>query len=98
MKRKRAARVVTILTLITAIITIISAAYEYMLPVFLSFVLHYDAREASSIGIIGGADGPTAIFLTGRPPVRVITAVFALITAAGIICRHLLLKGENHNR
>ena len=25
-------------------------------------------KEAVSIGIIGGADGPTAIFLTGRFP------------------------------
>ena len=25
-------------------------------------------KEAYSIGIIGGADGPTAIFLTGRFP------------------------------
>jgi Na+-transporting methylmalonyl-CoA/oxaloacetate decarboxylase beta subunit len=93
LKRKRAARVVTILTVITAVTTIISAAYEYLLPVFLSLVLHFDAREASSIGIIGGADGPTAIYLTGQPPARVITAVFALLTATGILCRRLLLKG-----
>lgn len=26
----------------------------------------FDAQEASSIGIIGGADGPTALFLTGK--------------------------------
>ena len=25
-------------------------------------------KEAASIGIIGGADGPTAIFVTGRFP------------------------------
>jgi len=93
LKRKRAARAVTILTVITAVITIISAAYEYLLPVFLSFALHFDAREASSIGIIGGADGPTAIYLTGQPPMRVITAVFASLTVAGILCRQLLLKG-----
>jgi len=98
LKRKRAARVATILTVITAVITVVSAAYEILLPGFLSVVLHFDAREASSISIIGGADGPTAIYLTGRPPVRVITAVFALLTAAGILCRHLLLKGENHSR
>ena len=90
MKRKRAARVVTILTVITAVITIIGAAYEYLLPGFLSFVLHFNAKEASSIGIIGGADRPTAIFLTDWPPVRVITAVFALLTAVGILCRFLL--------
>ena len=26
-------------------------------------------REASSIGIIGGADGPTAIFIAGKTPI-----------------------------
>ena len=29
-------------------------------------ILGFDAAEAASIGIIGGADGPTAIFLTSR--------------------------------
>jgi oxaloacetate decarboxylase beta subunit/glutaconyl-CoA decarboxylase len=27
-------------------------------------LLGFDIREAASIGIIGGADGPTAIYLT----------------------------------
>ena len=97
LKRKRIARVVTILTVITAVITIVSAAYEFLLPMFLSFALHFDAREASSIGIIGGADGPTAIYITGHPPMRVITAVFASLTAAGILYRRFLLKGGNQN-
>ena len=28
--------------------------------------IHFDLLEAASIGIIGGADGPTSIFLTSR--------------------------------
>lgn len=92
MKRKRTARIVTILTVITAVITIISAAYEYLLPVFLSFALHFDAREASSIGIIGGADGPTAIYITGQTPTYLITVIFASLTIAGIVYRRFLLK------
>ncbi len=41
------------------------------LGIFFTFIVSYnwlgfDAREASSIGIIGGADGPTAIWLTGK--------------------------------
>ncbi|MDR0381380.1 MAG: sodium ion-translocating decarboxylase subunit beta [Oscillospiraceae bacterium] len=32
----------------------------------LSFLLGFTPQEAASIGIIGGADGPTAIFLTSR--------------------------------
>ena len=38
--------------------------------VFLAFFgavfLHFDGNQAASIGIIGGADGPTAIFLTSK--------------------------------
>ena len=94
MKRKRAARAVAILTVITAVITIVSAAYEFLLPMFLSFALHFDAREASSIGIIGGADGPTAIYITGHPPMRIITIVFASLTAAGVLYRKHILKGS----
>ncbi len=40
------------------------------LGIFVAFIgallLGFDAKEASSIGIIGGADGPTAIFLTSK--------------------------------
>ena len=40
------------------------------LGIFLAFfgarLLGFDAAEAASIGIIGGADGPTAIFLTSK--------------------------------
>ena len=40
------------------------------LGVFLAFlaakILGFDAKEAASIGIIGGADGPTAIFVTTK--------------------------------
>ena len=47
---------------------IIGAAAQ--LGVFLTFIgalyLGFDFKEASSIGIIGGADGPTAIFLSSK--------------------------------
>ena len=43
-------------------------------------------NEAASIGIIGGADGPTAVFVTG--PNRIgyqPTTMYALLTAMGLI-------------
>ncbi|GEM_PF-8230 len=36
-----------------------------VLSQFVPFI-HFDLKDAASIGIIGGADGPTAIFLTSR--------------------------------
>ena len=37
----------------------------------------------NSIGVIGGADGPTAVFVTGDPVATVIV-LLAVIVAAGI--------------
>ena len=42
---------------------------------------------AHSIGIIGGADGPTAIFVTGRFPFEIV-----LLMAAGLIILIWLLR------
>ena len=43
-------------------------------------------NEAMSIGIIGGADGPTAVFVTGRFPWELL-----LLAAVGIgICIYLI--------
>lgn len=58
--------------------------------------------EASSIGIIGGADGPTAIFITSIPtqwwmqPV-VIAGLFAALAAA-CLAVWLLLRRRNDGR
>ena len=42
-----------------------------------------------SVGIIGGADGPTAIFVSGPSLWWVIPAAAAVILAAVLIYRHL---------
>jgi len=46
---------------------------------FMSLLLGFDFKEAASIGIIGGADGPTTIYLTNRlaPHLIGVTAVAA---------------------
>lgn len=38
--------------------------------------------EAQSIGIIGGADGPTVIFVTGRFPWEIVLLAAVLVVAA----------------
>ena len=40
------------------------------------------SKEASSIGIIGGADGPTAVFVTAKPNFPIMIPVIA---AAAIV-------------
>ncbi len=51
------------------------------------FFLSIKLQDSASIGIIGGADGPTAIFVTGDPlrlPGWLITAILVTVSAAGL--------------
>jgi len=43
-----------------------AAQFGIFIPFILATYLGFDLKQAASIGIIGGADGPTAIFLTSR--------------------------------
>ncbi len=44
----------------------------------------YNANEQAAIGIIGGADGPTAIFVSGEFPWLFVGATVLLIAAVVI--------------
>jgi len=45
-------------------------------------------NEALSIGIIGGADGPTAVLVTGRFPWEIILLCAACIVAVIFCLKH----------
>lgn len=47
--------------------------------------LGLEVHGAGSVGVIGGADGPTAIFLTSSPGIDWDGAFFLLLLAVGII-------------
>ncbi len=53
-------------TKVILIITALLAAFTGIWLVITKLVLHMDLRQASSIGIIGGADGPTSIFISSK--------------------------------
>lgn len=40
-------------------------------------------KEAASIGIIGGADGPTAVFVSGNPAWLIAAIVSVVVVIAG---------------
>jgi Na+-transporting methylmalonyl-CoA/oxaloacetate decarboxylase beta subunit len=40
---------------------------------------------AASVGIIGGADGPTAIFVTGHPLWMIVLAVVAVVVVGLVL-------------
>ena len=45
--------------------------------------------QASSIGIIGGADGPTAVFITSRFPVMTVLLFAAVCAAAALLALYI---------
>jgi len=86
LKKVKLKKIVTILTIISMIITLISAIFNFVIPVYLSYKLNINAGEVHSIGIIGGADGPTSIYVTSSyTDTYLITVIFTVISVAGIV-------------
>lgn len=77
-------KIVTIMTIITSLITILSALYIYLLPKYIINKFDLNMGKAASIGIIGGADGPTSIFVTGNHFTSATTIIFFIISIIGI--------------
>ncbi len=84
MKNERTNKIIITLTAISIFIVLFSVGYEFLLPLYLSIKYQVDLRGASSIGIIGGADGPTSIFVSNQQSFFLIGSIFALLSIAGI--------------
>ncbi|EYE88068.1 hypothetical protein Q428_09995 [Fervidicella metallireducens AeB] len=97
MKKEKSIKMITIFTVICALVAFISLFSSYLLSLYLSHKLNIDTREAGSIGIIGGADGPTAIYLSGQSSSYLFTAIFALLTILGFIYLVVIKYKKNHN-
>ena len=52
-------------------------------------------KEAASIGIIGGADGPTAIMVSGSPVWLIAAFVVAAVVVGGAAALYLYHKNKN---
>ena len=94
--KKQISIIITALTVICALIALVSAFSGPLLSLYLSNKFNIDTKDASSIGIIGGADGPTAIFVSEHNNSHWFTAVFALLTILGVI--YLLKTKHSENR
>lgn len=53
-----------------------------------------ETNNSNSIGIIGGADGPTAIFISGNPAAIVVTLILALLLILGVL--FIIIKKKSH--
>ena len=95
--RGKSRTVVLLLTTANVCITIWQLV-QLLFP-FIKLLEHIkfkDVFHASSIGIIGGADGPTAIFVTGKQaPQRFGYLLRLLIPSAAAFCGSLALLLNN---
>lgn len=92
MKKGKSKKVISILTVICALITLVCIFSDSLLKLYLSFRFKRNLMNAGSVGIIGGADGPTAVFVAGKLSLHWFTAIFALLTVLGIA--YLIVTGK----
>lgn len=97
MKKEKSTKMITIFTVICALVAFISLFFSSLLPLYLSYKFKIDIRNAGSIGIIGGADGPTTIYVSGQSSSHLFTAIFALLTILGFIYLVIIKYKKNHN-
>lgn len=95
MNNKIIRKIIIISTVFFGAAAAIGISYEYLLPLYLSYKLNTDLSDASSIGIIGGADGPTSIFVSGSVSPG-ITSMCAVIAAMGIA--YLIITKRKSNK
>lgn len=67
---KNLVKPIIVLTVIFALVTLTSIFFSFLLPLYLA--------SKFSTAKIGGADGPTAIYLTGTSPFLSFTFLFVL--------------------
>ena len=63
------------------------------------YLVHSASRTTENVGIIGGADGPTTIFLMGRLGVPLIILflplILSIIIGAALLMTALILKSKS---
>ncbi|QUH20362.1 hypothetical protein [Alkaliphilus sp. B6464] len=85
MQKTKLTKVIKIITIITSIVTVLYLGFRFLIPIYLSYRLNIEANKVDSIGIMGGADGATTIFLTSvSSPANSIIIICALFSMAGI--------------
>lgn len=76
-------------------ILVVIANLVVILSIVTPFILSLDLNDAGAVGIIGGADGPTAIFITGKFISRL---PFALLIVTNIVVLILNIVKKLKNR
>lgn len=77
-------KIIQISTIIIGIILLIYVGLPRIIAIYLKYKWSFDMKNASSIGIIGSADGPTSIFIASNRSFT-IPIVLALLVLSGTI-------------
>lgn len=78
-------KTVKIATILCIMMTMFSVLYKQLLLLYLSLKYSSDFSDAAAIGIIGGADGPTAIYVSNSNSFPWLPVIFMCLTIVGII-------------
>lgn len=73
--------------------TIGSLAFNYGLPLYIKRLGGFSWKDASAIGVIGSADGPTSILLSNTKYSLITTLGSLLLTLVGLA--YLIFKKRN---
>jgi Na+-transporting methylmalonyl-CoA/oxaloacetate decarboxylase beta subunit len=74
---------IAILTAISGIVILCSLVIRYLVPLYLEHKFNVSTKDASAIGIIGSADGPTSIYVVDTSEQKLIP-VFLLLFIMGV--------------
>jgi Na+-transporting methylmalonyl-CoA/oxaloacetate decarboxylase beta subunit len=95
MKNKKMDKVIIILTIICVIATVINLAYYYLLPMYFRFKFQSDLKGVNSIGIIGGSDGPTVIYLSNTKS-HFLPGILVALSVIGIT--YIIIKRKKDHK
>ena len=85
MKKERISRIFKVGTLVCGAVTLILAVWAYLLPQWLLYRMGASFNGPGAIGVIGSADGPTSIFVSGSVNAGEMIIGFGMATLLGII-------------
>lgn len=85
MRNKMLTRIIRALTIICALTTLFSVFSKSLLKLYFSYKFNTDIKDASAVGIIGGSDGPTEIFIGNQSTTHWVPVIFAILTGLGVV-------------
>ncbi|HHU70729.1 MAG TPA: sodium ion-translocating decarboxylase subunit beta [Clostridiales bacterium] len=97
MRNKKLTRIIRVLTIICALTTFGSVFSKSLLMLYYSYKFNVDIKDASAVGIIGGSDGPTEIFIGSQSTTHMVPIIFAILTGVGVVYLIVDRKKDNHN-